>query len=165
MDNLLVRIHFIKVMIRWTDLAPWEFEFHFPGSLTSTFLETQTRHTAPRCRANSAQLRQSRPDSGLGFHGKVDWTGFRESRRCSKDTHPESYITKYTQYTKIKLFKLFHMDPASPDEAHNPPLSRRSRPDLRQSRPNLRQSRPDSRQSMPNSGLICWPTRGTRHGA
>ena len=37
--NLLVRIHFIIVMIRWTGLAPWEFEFPFPGSLTSTFLE------------------------------------------------------------------------------------------------------------------------------
>ena len=37
-DNLLVRIHFIIVMIRWTGLAPWEFEFHSPGSLTSTFL-------------------------------------------------------------------------------------------------------------------------------
>jgi len=37
-DNLLVRIHFIIVMIRWTGLAPWEFEFPFPGSLASTFL-------------------------------------------------------------------------------------------------------------------------------
>jgi len=27
-DNLLVRNHFIIVMIRWTGLAPWEFEFH-----------------------------------------------------------------------------------------------------------------------------------------
>ena len=25
-------------MIRWTGLAPWEFEFPFPGSLTSTFI-------------------------------------------------------------------------------------------------------------------------------
>ena len=25
-------------MIRWIGLAPWEFEFPFPGSLTSTFL-------------------------------------------------------------------------------------------------------------------------------
>ena len=33
-----VRIHFIIVMIRWTGLAPWEFEFPFPGSLISTFL-------------------------------------------------------------------------------------------------------------------------------
>ena len=32
-DNLLVRVHFIIVMIRWTGLAPWEFEFPFPGSL------------------------------------------------------------------------------------------------------------------------------------
>jgi len=30
-DNLLVRIHCIIVMIRWTGLAPWEFEFPFPG--------------------------------------------------------------------------------------------------------------------------------------
>ena len=37
-DNLLVRVHFIIVMIRWTGLAPWEFAFPFPGSLTSTFL-------------------------------------------------------------------------------------------------------------------------------
>ena len=37
-DNLLVRIHFINVMIRWIGLAPWEFEFPFPGSFTSTFL-------------------------------------------------------------------------------------------------------------------------------
>ena len=37
-DNLLVRIPFILVMIRWTGLAPWEFESPFPGSLTSTFL-------------------------------------------------------------------------------------------------------------------------------
>ena len=33
-DNLLVRIHFIIVMIRWTG----QVEFPFPGSLTSTFL-------------------------------------------------------------------------------------------------------------------------------
>jgi len=37
-NNLLVRIHIIVVMIRWTGLAPWEFEFPFPGSHTSTFL-------------------------------------------------------------------------------------------------------------------------------
>ena len=37
-DNLLVRIHLIIVVIRWTGLAPWVFEFPFPGSLKSTFL-------------------------------------------------------------------------------------------------------------------------------
>jgi len=30
-DSLLVRIHFIIVMIRWIGLAPREFEFPFPG--------------------------------------------------------------------------------------------------------------------------------------
>ena len=30
------RIHLIIVMIGWTGLAPWEVEFPFPGSLTST---------------------------------------------------------------------------------------------------------------------------------
>jgi len=37
-DNLLFRIHFIIVMISWTGLVPGDFEFPFPGSLTSTFL-------------------------------------------------------------------------------------------------------------------------------
>ena len=37
-DNLLARILFIIAMIRWTGLAPWKFEFPFPGSLVSTFL-------------------------------------------------------------------------------------------------------------------------------
>ena len=34
-DNILVRIHLIIVMIRWTGLAPWEFEFglHCPVRL------------------------------------------------------------------------------------------------------------------------------------
>ena len=38
-DNLMVRIHFVIVMMRWTGLAPWGFESPFPGSLTSTFLQ------------------------------------------------------------------------------------------------------------------------------
>ena len=33
-DNLQVRV----VMIRWTGLAPWEFELCFPGRGASTFL-------------------------------------------------------------------------------------------------------------------------------
>jgi len=51
-DNLLVRIHYIIVMIKWTGLAPWEFEFPFPGSLTSTFLgQHQTTFERQRQRA------------------------------------------------------------------------------------------------------------------
>jgi len=34
-DNLLVRIHCIIAMIRWTGLAPWEFEFPFWGWMLS----------------------------------------------------------------------------------------------------------------------------------
>ena len=41
-DNLLVRIHLIIAMIRWTGLAPWAFKFPFPGSLISTFLGLAT---------------------------------------------------------------------------------------------------------------------------
>ena len=37
-ENLQVRIDFIIVTMRWTGLAPWDVEFPFPGSLTSTFL-------------------------------------------------------------------------------------------------------------------------------
>ena len=53
-DNLLVRIYFIIVMSRCTGLAPREFEFPFPGSLTSTFLtRTVNRVTASERRGNS----------------------------------------------------------------------------------------------------------------
>ena len=45
-DNLLVRIHNTIVMIGWTGLAPWEFEFPFAGSLTSTFLPSCAEHAA-----------------------------------------------------------------------------------------------------------------------
>jgi len=40
-DNLLVRIHCIIMMIRWTGFAPWEFESPFSGSLISTLLVRQ----------------------------------------------------------------------------------------------------------------------------
>ena len=49
-DKLLVRIHFIVVMIGWTGLAPWEFEFPFPGSLTSTI----PCNTVPETRSGAA---------------------------------------------------------------------------------------------------------------
>ena len=38
-DNLLVRFHFIIVMIKRTGVVPWELEFPFPSSFTSTVLE------------------------------------------------------------------------------------------------------------------------------
>ena len=55
-DNLLVRTHFIIVMIRWTGLAPWESESPFPGSLTSTFL---TPWEVPWCGRGAAVVRNA----------------------------------------------------------------------------------------------------------
>ena len=48
-DNLLIRHHVIIVIIRWTGLAPWEFEFPFPSSLTSTFLEGSATYSQTSC--------------------------------------------------------------------------------------------------------------------
>ena len=39
---------------------------------------------------------------GLIDSGLV-WEGYRESRRCSRDTYPESYITKYTSIRRLRL--------------------------------------------------------------
>ena len=38
-DNLLVQIHLIIEMIWWTGLAPWEFEYPFPGGVIYTLLD------------------------------------------------------------------------------------------------------------------------------
>ena len=35
-------------------------------------------------------------DAGLVGSTDFHWEGYRESGRCSRDTCPESYITKYT---------------------------------------------------------------------
>ena len=56
-DDLLARIHFIIVMIRWIGLAPWEFEVPFSGSLTSTFLQ-ETYAFISRFRAKREQLKR-----------------------------------------------------------------------------------------------------------
>ena len=59
MSNLMVRIHFSIVMIRWTGLAPWEFEFHFPGSLRSTFLEFSKYSSCPGLRCDCVKSLRS----------------------------------------------------------------------------------------------------------
>ena len=63
-DNLLARIHFILVMIRWTGLVPWEFEFPFPGSLTSTFLTPHRTLGAGAARSDAGALRHQRSRLG-----------------------------------------------------------------------------------------------------
>ena len=78
-------------------VVPWlEFPIvpsypHYP--LTPRFARNPLSTVAP--------IRQSRPDAGLGFQVEALetfdrlWAGFRESRRCSRDTYPESCITEY----------------------------------------------------------------------
>ena len=51
--NLLVRIHFIIVMNRWTGLAPWEFEFPLPPCLH------QSTARPPRCSHLPVMQRES----------------------------------------------------------------------------------------------------------
>ena len=54
MDNLLVRIHFIIVMISWTGLAPWEFEFPCACNLV-------TRTATRRCCCLQGYLAHKKP--------------------------------------------------------------------------------------------------------
>ena len=68
-DNLMVRIHFIIVMM-WTGLAPWEFELPFPGSLTSTLPHLRRRGS----RGSERVRNPPRPApnlSGVWVHRKV----------------------------------------------------------------------------------------------
>jgi len=55
-DNLLVRIHCIIVMIRWTGLAPWEFECPFPGSQLPRTPPRRATRTAPAACARSSDI-------------------------------------------------------------------------------------------------------------
>ena len=47
-ENLLVRVRSIIEKILWTGLASRDFEFPFPGSIASTFLETPTSKLVER---------------------------------------------------------------------------------------------------------------------
>ena len=67
--------------------------------------------------------RQPSPDSGFGLRVKVLKTfdrlrvgreGYHESRRCSRDTYPESYITKYTSIRR-RRYCLFAEKRPGPD--------------------------------------------------
>jgi len=68
-DNLLVRLHFIIVMIRWTGLAPWEFEYPFPGSLISTFLSAAHKREPISQPIHAALV-------ACGTREACDWSGF-----------------------------------------------------------------------------------------
>ena len=90
LDNLLVRIHFIILMIRWTGLAPWEFEFPFPGSLTSTFL-----HRCPHRRRVSWS--PSLPGLPYPLSEKPFLTGFLSKEIWGGHTRQEEVEVSPTQ--------------------------------------------------------------------
>ena len=75
-DNLLVRIHYIIVMIRWTGLAPWEFEFPFPGSVIPTFPTAGGKAWAPEALAASVHAFR-RAARGLLRRKHADCLGWR----------------------------------------------------------------------------------------
>ena len=70
-DNLLVRTHFVIVMIRWTGLAPWEFDH----------AATSTIEHAPFRRRDEGM----RPPITPNMHGSTDGTRARAISRskCS----------------------------------------------------------------------------------
>jgi len=86
-DNLLVRIHFIIVMIRWTGLAPWEFEFPFPGSLTSTFLihTLQSTSSALRERCTWAVCREREEEGERESERERGREGEREEQERGRE--------------------------------------------------------------------------------
>ena len=56
-DNLLVRVHFIMVMIRWTGLAPWEFESPFLSVHLPSCSQFKNKYFAGMCSGSEAGSR------------------------------------------------------------------------------------------------------------
>ena len=88
-DNLLVRIHFIIVMIRWTGLAPWDFEFPFPGGAQ---IHVRTPSAGPPRRPTQNAGKQSRGQA-----------------RIEGSTRPRTLAYKYKDifYFSVFLFSAF----------------------------------------------------------
>ena len=130
-DKITVQIHSVIVMIRWTRLAPWEYEFPFQGSLTFSFpsyplsycivdfgfvriLDRSDFLSGDRgmnaCPSHVYLCRHifypniALPTISMSHNMLIDsWEGFHESRRCSRDTYPESHLTKYASIRRLWL--------------------------------------------------------------
>ena len=81
-DNQLVRICVIIVMIRWTGLAPWEFEIPFPDGLTSAFLVGEEKTLCYEVSESFFSILWRPPCR------TVELGGFVGSKRCLKSTDP-----------------------------------------------------------------------------
>ena len=89
-DNLLVRIHYITVMIRWTGLALWELGFPFSGSLTSTFVCVP--EVPQSFGAEGMTCPQNETDR---HHHKMD-------HACLGPLNSGSYVTKFATHETVK---------------------------------------------------------------
>ena len=128
-DNLLVRIHVIIEMIWWTGLAPWEFEFPFPGSLISTF--------PPRRRSRSGAWRSwpkppcpaifaSRParTRGARAHAPVDVMNENPMSFFLVGSTDYSFITSIRRRrSRSGAWRSWPRQPSSPTWASRSPLS------------------------------------------
>ena len=76
-------------MIRWTGLAPWKFEFPFPGSLTSTFLRLTTLLCDRSSPHNLTVLQVTSPTDLKGMAerlAKAQFTKNRDPAECEPYT-------------------------------------------------------------------------------
>ena len=71
---------------------------------SSSLKLSDTRVNEPQIRG--AQCTKLRNWSHVSPHDDRLREGCRESRRCSRDTYPESYITKYTSIRRVKASML-----------------------------------------------------------
>jgi len=68
----------------------------------------KTHGQAPQTGPGTPRVRSRAFLSVIGS-GLIGWEGYRESRRCSRDTYPESCITKYTSIRRKPRYRLqFH---------------------------------------------------------
>ena len=91
-------------MIRWTGLAPWEIECHFPGSRTSTFLASSpfVPHGGVRGVRCLNILRVTWPREGL-VHGAAV-----ERMWHSSDSRGQM-LALACRYKSLKRFMSFHL--------------------------------------------------------
>ena len=90
-------------MTRWTGLAPWEFEFPFPGSLTSTFL--------CRWRRRSTQARPKKRAGGRTASRAARQTPATSGTSVPTSSHPRlsgSVLSRASPFWHFYKFALNH---------------------------------------------------------
>ena len=158
-DKLLVRIHFIIAMLRWTGLAPWEFECSFPGSLASTFLGFCMTGTAAslRCyRANMAHARQSAIER--------TWN-IRDSQLSSEYGTCKTFYRANMAHTRNSIERTWHMQDSQLSREHGTHKTVSYRANMAHTRQSIERTRHKqeshranmarTRQSRPDLGLGC----------